>query len=246
MTALPPGHRLLHLGRVDSTNAEAARRARAGEPGGLVVRADAQTAGRGRQGRTWVTGPGCLAFTLLRRPDVPPQEAPRWTVLAGLAAVEGLRDAAPDLWLKWPNDVQAGERKVGGILCELDGGAILVGLGLNLVEPPGGWPPPIAARAGVLPPAVGSPAAVLAAVVGAFDRLERELLEDGFAATLARYRRCLAPMLGRAVTIDGGGPPWAGRVHGVDDSGALVVVDGSGAHRTVLAGDVHLLPPGSP
>lgn len=246
MIPLPPGHRLLHLREVDSTNAEAARRARSGEEAGLVVWADRQTAGRGRQGRRWLTSPDSLAFSLLRRPGVPPQEAARWSLLAGLAVVEALSGAAPDLWLKWPNDVLRGAHKVGGVLCELEGAAVVVGIGLNLAPPPGGWPTDLLHRAGALPPAVGDRDVVLCAVVSAFDRLEADLLRSGPAATMARCRRWLAPMLGRVVSIDGGGAPWTARVAGVEDSGALVVVDGAGARRTVFAGDVHLLAPEAP
>lgn len=243
MIELPPGHRLLHLSAVDSTNAEAARRARAGEPAGLVVWADQQTAGRGRQGRRWLTAGQSLAFSLLRRPRVPPQEAARWSLLAGLAVVGGLEAPVPELWLKWPNDVQLGARKVGGVLCELEAGAIVVGIGLNLRPPPGGWPADLADRAGELPAAVGSRAEVLAAVLAEFHRLEAELLDEGASVTMARYRARLAPMIGRTVTIDSGRGPWTGCVEGVDDIGALVVLDDAGTRRTVLAGDVHLLAP---
>ncbi len=244
MMALPPGHRLLHLPSCESTNAVASEQARAGAAGGLVVLCDRQTAGRGRQGRAWLSSAGNLTFSLLRRPGVPPQQAPRWTLLAGLAVIEGLAPVAPGLWLKWPNDVQIGQRKVGGILCELEGGAIVVGIGLNLTSPEGGWPEDLQDRAGELPAGVGSRDQVLCAVVAAFDRLERELLAVGPPATMSRYRRALAPMLGRRVTVDAGRERYEAEVLSVDDSGALVVVDGSGARRTILAGDVHLLPPG--
>lgn len=246
MIPLPPGHRLLHLPSVDSTNAEALRRARAGEPEGLVVWADEQVAGRGRQGRRWLGGGDSVAFSLLRRPGVPPQEATRWTLLAGLAVVDALQAAAPELWLKWPNDVLLGRRKAGGILCELDGGAIVVGIGLNLAPPAGGWPQDLVDRAASLPPGVGGREQVIAGVLASFDRLETELLQQGPAPLMARYRRALAPMIGWSVRVDGGAEPWAARVEGVDDSGALVVLDGSGARRTVLAGDVHLLGPAIP
>lgn len=246
MIRLPAGHRLLHLDRTDSTNAEANRQARAGAEHGLVVLADGQDAGRGRQGRAWLTAEGSLAFSLLRRPDIAPHLASLWSLLAGVAVVDGLRARCPDLWLKWPNDVQIGHRKVGGILCEWDQGALVVGIGLNLAPPAGGWPPELEHRAAALPPDVGSRDEVLSAVLEHFDALERVTVRVGAGPLMDRYRRCLAPMIGERVTVDGGAEPWAGRVDGVEDSGALVVVDDAGARRAVLAGDVHLLPAQEP
>ena len=145
-----PDLRLQHLDAVDSTNRVAADAARSGAADGLVIVADVQTAGRGRQGRRWVAPPACgLTVSFLRRPRVDAADAWIWTLLAGLAA----HAVAPGgAWLKWPNDLMIGERKAGGVLCELVTtgmrlDAIVVGVGLNLVDPPGGWPDAIAARA---------------------------------------------------------------------------------------------------
>ncbi len=147
---------------IGSTNDRARELAAAGTPEIALVAADEQLAGRGRQGRSWYTPPGtALAFSLLTRPAIPARHAMRLTMLAGLAAVEGIESATGlRLALKWPNDVVAtnnpgspalpGRRdslqpsafslqplKVGGILTESafqgdDIAYAVIGIGLNV------------------------------------------------------------------------------------------------------------------
>lgn len=243
MIAVPAGFRLQHLGRVDSTNAEALRAAASGAPGGLVVLADRQERGRGRQGRSWFSDGGSLTFSVLLRPRIPPADAPLVPLLAGVAVVEALPEVS-GLWLKWPNDLWIGRRKVGGILCELETrgdavAAIVVGIGLNLAEPAGGWPEGLSAAA----LDAGDRGVVLARVLAALAEREQRLLRGGRAQLLARVHELMFPMLGGRVRIQPGGAPWSGTVEGLDERGALVVCDDAGQRRAVLAGDVHLLPP---
>ncbi|MBM3541133.1 MAG: biotin--[acetyl-CoA-carboxylase] ligase, partial [Alphaproteobacteria bacterium] len=104
----PPGYRVLAFEDIDSTNAEAARRAAQGEPDGLVVRARVQTAGRGRRGRAWVSPAGNCYSSILLRPRVAPRVAMTLGFAAALAAAEAVRAAAgrdAAIGLKWPNDV---------------------------------------------------------------------------------------------------------------------------------------------
>jgi len=114
---------------VDSTNRVAADLVRGGAVDGLVVVADHQTAGRGRQGRRWESEPGTsLLVSVVLRP-VPALV----TLAAGVAAAEACAAVAgAGVRLKWPNDVMADEGKLGGILSELVGDAAIVGLGMNL------------------------------------------------------------------------------------------------------------------
>src|SRR5438876_4697526 len=118
---------------LDSTNRRVLDEARAGAAEGLVVVADHQTAGRGRLGRTWVAPPGSsLLVSVLFRPGS--LEAGHLlttaVALAACDACERVAGVAPDL--KWPNDLLVGNLKLGGILAEADGAAVVVGLGLNV------------------------------------------------------------------------------------------------------------------
>src|SRR5580704_7144913 len=102
---------------VDSTNAEARRRAEAGEAGPLWITAKRQSAGRGRRGRAWETGAGNLAATLLMVTDRAPAEAAQVSFVAALAVADLASAYVPTerVKLKWPNDVMVSGRKLAGI-----------------------------------------------------------------------------------------------------------------------------------
>lgn len=123
---------LIHLGEVDSTNLELGRRIEANSPEFTVVVADSQTAGRGRLGRNWTSEPGSsLAVSILLRPH--PASRGWITLLAGVAMARALREFGLEAFVKWPNDVLIGSKKVCGILAELRAdGSVILGAGLNL------------------------------------------------------------------------------------------------------------------
>ena len=138
--SLPP---IEALDEIDSTNAEARRRAEAGETGPVWITAERQTAGRGRRGRNWETGKGNLAATLLIVTAKPPVEAAQISFVAALAVFDLAAAHVPAalISLKWPNDPLLGGLKTSGILVESGahtaGGLWLaVGIGVNLATPP--------------------------------------------------------------------------------------------------------------
>lgn len=138
------GFRLRALDQIDSTNNEAMRLARAGEPGRVWVIAQEQTAGRGRLSRPWVSAHGNLFASLLLIDDVTPDKAPELGFVTGVALAQALDEIAPaalDLTLKWPNDLLANGAKVAGILLEgsmlADGRfACVIGCGVNCTHHP--------------------------------------------------------------------------------------------------------------
>src|SRR5450759_2046760 len=137
-----------------STNADLLARAAGGAPEGLVLAAEEQRAGRGRMGRAWVAPPrAALTFSLLVRPrTVPPARRGWLPLLAGVAVASAVHAVANvDARLKWPNDVLVGPAKLGGILAEAAGDAVVVGIGLNVSTEPGELPPPGPAPTGALP-----------------------------------------------------------------------------------------------
>jgi BirA family biotin operon repressor/biotin-[acetyl-CoA-carboxylase] ligase len=213
-----------------------AERARAGEAAGLVVVAEAQTAGRGRLDRSWVSPPRAgLTFSVLLRPDLPPGQWPWLPLWTGLAVASALRErAGVDAELKWPNDVLVGGRKLCGVLAEVpEPGAVVLGIGLNVTT-----------RQDELPHARATSLALAGARTTDRDTLLRAVLRslstvlaDQPAARLAYRERCST--LGRQVRVE---LPAADAVEGVaeavDDDGRLVV-DGT----AYGAGDVvHLRP----
>ncbi|HXZ72631.1 MAG TPA: biotin--[acetyl-CoA-carboxylase] ligase [Streptosporangiaceae bacterium] len=156
-----------------STNADLLAEARSGAAEGLVLVAEAQTAGRGRMGRRWISPPRrALTFSVLLRPAVPAGLLGWLPLLAGVAVASALeRTAGVDARLKWPNDVLADDAKIAGILAERSGSAIVVGTGINVLQQRGELPVPNAtsllvaqgARAAVAHAAGAGPAAARAA-----------------------------------------------------------------------------------
>jgi len=121
-----------------STNIEADRLFEGGEAAPFWVRADAQTQGRGRRGRDWVSPKGNFYGTAVYRFDGEPQDAAKLSFVAAIAVANALSaytlKTAPTL--KWPNDVLLDGRKVAGLLLEAKPGRVLIGIGVNLVSRP--------------------------------------------------------------------------------------------------------------
>jgi BirA family transcriptional regulator, biotin operon repressor / biotin---[acetyl-CoA-carboxylase] ligase len=219
------GHPRVHFRLTDSTNERARALAAAGAPHGTIVTADEQSAGRGRQGRTWSAPPksAVLMSVVLREVS---ETLP-------LAAAVAVCEALPvEARIKWPNDVWVDGRKVAGILVEgrpQEGWAVL-GIGLNVATEK--FPSELHATSLRLS---GAPVGVEEALAGLGASLERWLprsTEDILAAWRARDA-----LLGHTVRWANGSEE--GVAAGVDDSGALVVVTPSG-RVTLDAGEVHL------
>jgi len=235
-----------------STNADLLAAARAGAAEGTVLVAEAQTAARGRMGRRWASPPRAgLTFSALLRPDGVPGALLGWLpLLAGVATTAAVRAvAAVDPALKWPNDVLAGGAKLGGILAERTGTAIVVGIGINVWQNRADLPPDAAATSLALEASGGGPGDP-----GARERLLTELLAelarwylawrdqaspgDADACGLRReyVRRCAT--LGREVAVTlPGGQAISGTATGVDRAGRLEVRTAAGLVQ-VSAGDV--------
>jgi BirA family biotin operon repressor/biotin-[acetyl-CoA-carboxylase] ligase len=224
----------IHLGEVASTSDEAKRLLLAGSPPPpFVVRADRQTAGRGRQGRSWWSDDGSLMFTIGIDPraiGLTPSHWPRLALAAAVGIVEALEPPLPvgTLGIRWPNDVEAGGRKLAGLLPESietpQGPRLALGVGLN-----------VATDLASAPDAVRSMATSLAALLGCsldldavfhrmLDRLgpALEALARDDPALAARWSR-LDTLVGREVRIDQGGVILAGIGRGVDHHGRLLL-----------------------
>ena len=232
------GHPRLHVRRTTSTNERARALAAAGAPHGTVVTAAEQTAGRGRQGRTWTAprGRSLLCSVIVRDP-------PRLLPLAAGAAVADAVDAAPGpphappAAIKWPNDVLLDGRKVAGILVEgrpAERWAV-VGIGLNVAVAEDDFPPELAGRAATLGL---EPAQIEPTLRTLLARLEHWLLAD--AETLLAEVRARDALGGQPVRWSGG----EGRGGGIDGDGRLVVITPDRGRVTLDAGEVHLVPPG--
>jgi BirA family transcriptional regulator, biotin operon repressor / biotin---[acetyl-CoA-carboxylase] ligase len=235
----PDGWRIEVLASAGSTNAVVADRSRAGEPPGLVVVAEQQTAGRGRLDRAWTSPPRAgLTFSVLLRPAWPAAAWPWIPLLSGWAVARALREQGElDAVLKWPNDVLVGSRKICGVLTEMpEPGVAVVGIGLNVTTREDELPGPGATSMRLEEAATTDRDTVLRAVLRAL----RDALADRDTA-IGEYRAHCATV-GRRVRIDlPGGTTVTGTAEAVDDGGQLVV---DGVPRA--AGDVVHATPLSP
>jgi BirA family biotin operon repressor/biotin-[acetyl-CoA-carboxylase] ligase len=247
-----------HYRVTDSTNARARELAEAGAPHGTVVTAAEQTAGRGRQGRSWTAPPGkALLYSALLRPlDERHLLLPLAAPLAVCEAAEALSPSI-ECAIKWPNDVWVEGRKLAGVLIEAkpEERWAVIGVGLNLAIEPGEFPPELrdtatslwieragegrgeagrrGGSAGEMRRATGRRTAVDEAR-RALDRALDRWVAAEREATLAAWRSRDA-LRGREVSWADG----SGVADGIEDSGDLVVV--AGGDRVVLgAGEVHL------
>jgi BirA family biotin operon repressor/biotin-[acetyl-CoA-carboxylase] ligase len=227
-----------HYARIDSTNTRARELAAEGAPHGTVVTAAEQTAGRGRQGRTWTAAPGkALLYSAVIRPlDERHLMLPLAAPLAVCEAAEELRPGI-ECGVKWPNDVQVEGRKLAGILVEArpqDGWAV-IGIGLNLTISPEEFPPDLRDTAISL---FDSDERGLGGSLTAAAALNRHLerwVEADANAVLAAWRQRDA-LKGREVAWEGG----SGIADGVDDRGYLLVLTPGGDRIALGAGEVHL------
>jgi BirA family biotin operon repressor/biotin-[acetyl-CoA-carboxylase] ligase len=235
-----------HYDRTDSTNSRARELAAAGAPHGTVVTAAEQTAGRGRQGRTWTAPAGkALLYSAVLRPlDERHLLLPLAVPLAVCDAAEELRPGV-ECGVKWPNDVQIDGRKLAGVLIEArpqDGWAV-IGVGLNLTISPNEFPPGLreiatslfAERASDSGPPFARYAGIRRTAKETLDRhLARWSAADA-AEVLSDWRERDA-LRGKEVSWEGG----SGVAAGIDDRGYLVVVTAAGERVAVGAGEVHL------
>jgi len=259
------GRRHLHLPTCPSTNDRAAAEGRAGAPEGLLVTTDAQTAGRGRLGRTWHAPPGeNLAFSLLLRPARPAVEIPPLTLMAGAAVAGALRGLGFDARVKWPNDVLLGRpggdgqgvagaggervplgrrRKVAGILTEASSlgeriGFVVVGVGLNVNTTQ--FPADLADKATSLRLARGGEALdrgqVLAAVLAAFEPAYERFCALGPPAAVAAWNEHADRDLRCRVRV--GERDVEGVTDGVSADGALRLRADDGTLHLVVSGEI--------
>lgn len=225
-----------------STNADLLALAQGGVPEGTWLRADRQTAGRGRQGRAWASPPGNLyASTLVRlRPTDPP--AATLSLVAGVALQEAVASYLPTpgaALLKWPNDLLVARAKLAGILLERAENAVVAGIGVNLAHHPD-----LPDRATTSLSAHGvalAPADFIETLAESFARWLRRWRGEGLAPVRDRWTARAHPA-GTALRVGlPGAEPIDGLFEGLTGDGALMLRLADGGLHVMHAGDVFLV-----
>ena len=242
------GQNIYHFLKTDSTNIQARSLAADGAHEGTLLVAEYQEKGKGRLDRQWQSPSGKnLLFSLILRPDWPPQQAFYGTVLASVSLCRTIKEVAGiEVGIKWPNDLYRGGKKLAGILTEFATDPdrieyLIVGIGINC-----NWAPPN-------PPPEGQPATSLLQETGhKISRLrlltsflnEAEILyekagNEGVGWLKEEWNR-YSLVNNRQVTITSNQDTWTGIGQGIDDFGALILRLDNGQQEKFLAGDVKL------
>lgn len=238
------------LDSCDSTNDEAARLAMFGAAHGTIVTADTQLTGRGRLGRRWFSPPGeNLYLSCVLRPALEPMHAPPITLAAGVAVADAVAAFAVQSRLKWPNDVLCRGKKLAGILTEMSTQSgrishVILGIGVNLATR--AFPDDLAdsatslAREGI---EVGRDA-FLAKLLPILEIWLDRYFAGGISAIADAWMERAALTSGVThVTVATAESTIVGRALGLDDQGALRVVDERGQLHHILTGDVMIMAP---
>ena len=240
--------RIISFDQLDSTNSEAQRQLEAGASLPLWIFTKAQTLGRGRRGREWVSQPGnlfCSGVYPLSKDA--PHDAQK-SFVAALAIYDTLAEyVAPQLLnIKWPNDVLLDGKKVSGILLERFAKGLCIGVGVNLMSRPEGVTDQetacvmdyIAEELLNDPePILEMPEPVLAILAAKYSGWSKRHDAEGFGPIRDRWLE-RAARIGEQVTVSLANERFTGYAEGLDMGGALIVRLGSGELRHIHAGDI--------
>jgi BirA family biotin operon repressor/biotin-[acetyl-CoA-carboxylase] ligase len=238
------------LETTDSTNRVALDLARAGAAHGTTVLAEAQTAGRGRLGRSFFSPPRKNLYgSSLLRPRLVTADAPPWILASAIAVAEAIEQTVGDsdaVEIKWPNDVLLGGLKTSGILMELSAEAtrvvfLVLGIGVNLNVDRRDFPEEFRATATSLASHCGRPIDRVAFAQRLYNALERALdacAEGGFEVLRPRFEARFRMRGRRLSVLELDGTRQTGVAEGVAGDGALLLRRDDGELSRVLAGDV--------
>ncbi len=253
LNLLPPDHpwgqHIIHLETVSSTNTYAKELARQGAPSGTIVIADHQSGGRGRLGRSFSSPPGLgLYFSLILRPNCPPEKLMYLTCAAGVAASDAVQDVCGiQPGIKWTNDLVIEKNKLGGILTELSIDPAsrsveyaIIGIGINCGQRQEDFPPeirPIATSLHLAGVKVECATLAAALIRKLFD-MEARLLTQKDRIMADFSQRCIT--IGQDISIVRGDQVQHAKALGIDEDGALVVQFPNGSRSSVSCGEVSI------
>jgi len=235
--------RIHYFPEIGSTMDAARELAKKGAKEGTIVVAEAQTRGRGRLSREWLSPEGGIYCTLILRPRISPVYAPRVNLMAAVAVATTIRKLfGLNAELKWPNDVLIAGRKVCGILAEMDAemdvvNCVNVGIGINANTSIPQFEKTVTSLRDVLGRVISRKELLTALLV----EIERRLPSLMKADLLEEWKK-LSATLNRDVRISSLGEEVIGQAIDIDATGALILKSKDGSLRTVLVGDcIHLM-----
>ena len=247
------GRHIHYASTVDSTNQWAREQGQEGEPDGAVFVADAQTAGRGRWQRRWVSPPGAGLYTsVLLRPEFPAAESgPAVQLAAGIAVAESIAEKLPQPpTLRWPNDCYIGNRKIAGVLVEAESSGrsidfLVCGIGINVNHGADDFPEELRDTATSLRMQLGheiSRLSVLTRLLRAFDEWEDAWRTHGLEPIRERWLELSPESRGGEVVVETEAGRLGGTADGLTVDGHLRVRTAAGVEEVAVGEVVRLRP----
>ena len=230
--------KIIYHAELTSTMDAAKQLARKGCPDFTTVITGRQTSGRGRLNRQWFSDEGGLYFTVVLRPDLPPVLSFRVSFLASLTLARTLNEMfAVDVRVKWPNDLLVDERKICGMLSELEAEAdrvafINVGIGINVNNDPSGIEPAATSLKVIL----GRKVSIKDIVARYLDAFEQRMQTTAYDRVIEEWK-AYTVTLNREVRVVTTRDVFTGKAVDVDDNGALVLKCADGSLQKILYGD---------
>jgi BirA family biotin operon repressor/biotin-[acetyl-CoA-carboxylase] ligase len=230
--------KIIYHAELSSTMDVAKHLARKGCPDFTTVIAGRQTAGRGRLNRQWLSDKGGLYFTVVLRPDLPPVLSFRVSFLASLTLARTLNEMfGVDVGIKWPNDLLVDERKICGMLSELEAEAdrvafINIGIGINVNNDPSGIEPAATSLKAIL----GRKVSIKDIFARYLDAFEQRMQTGAYDRVMDEWK-AYTVTLDREVRVVTTRDVFSGKAVDVDDNGALVLLCADGSVQRILYGD---------
>ena len=236
---------IVYFNETDSTNTRAKDLAIKGAPEGTLVVSEKQTKGRGRKGRNWFSpSRGGIYTSLILRPRIPPNEAPKMTLLTAVAVAETLHSLTQlKANIKWPNDILINGKKIAGILTEISTEMdaidyIVVGLGMNVNTPD--FPDDIHKKATSIFIETGKHfprVKLIREYIQWHEKYYEIFMKTGFEPITKRWKE-FSNILGRKIIVEIIDKKYIGEVQDIDSDGTLILKDNNGKYHRISSGDV--------
>ena len=239
------GHDIHYFKEVDSTNDVAKYLAEEGAEEGTIVIAEIQNRGKGRRGKTWISPPGGVWMSIILRPDIPPFNAPQLTLVTGVAVAETLKkECNLDVGIKWPNDILIGNKKVCGILTEVNASIekvnyVVVGIGIDMNVDVPLFPPDLQKGATSLKNELDTEingAILVQKFLLEFENIYNEFKAGKFPEILKEWRS-LSKTIGNNVEVRTRGKTIRGEAVGINKEGILILELEDGSLRKIISGE---------
>ncbi|MDI6744089.1 MAG: biotin--[acetyl-CoA-carboxylase] ligase [Thermodesulfovibrionales bacterium] len=245
------GKEIIFHKSIDSTNALAMELAEKGVPNGTVIIADRQLKGKGRLGRTWFSPPeGNIYMSVIVRPEMEPKDATLLTIMSAISCARAIESSTGfKAKIKWPNDLMASGKKLGGILTEMksDQDRIIfavIGIGINVNARLDAFPPDVRSVAASLIEELGgqrlSRTLIVAEILKELEYWFKVLMKGGRMQLINEWKK-LSSTLGMKVKVVSGKDTFSGIAEDIDGEGMLILRLPSGGRKKISAGDVTML-----